>query len=72
MASPHVAGVAALIRELHPNWSAGAVAAAIGRSATPMPCPATWPAGDTRRCTGGSGATSFFGSGLVNALNAVT
>jgi subtilisin family serine protease len=72
MASPHVAGVAALIREVHPNWSAGAVAAAIGRSATPTPCPAVWPVDDGRRCTGGSGATSFFGSGIVDALNAVT
>jgi len=72
MASPHVAGVAALIRELHPNWSAGAVAAAIGRSATPTPCPTNWPAADSRQCTGGSGSTSFFGAGIVDALNAVT
>jgi len=72
MASPHVAGVAALIRELHPNWSAGAVAAAIGRSSTPTPSPTNWPAGDSRLCTGGSGSTSFFGAGIVDALNAVT
>jgi subtilisin family serine protease len=39
MASPHVAGVAALIRQLHPGWSPGAVAAAVRRSATPTPCP---------------------------------
>ncbi len=39
MASPHVAGVAALVREQHPGWSSGAVAAAITRSATPLSCP---------------------------------
>jgi len=72
MASPHVAGVAALIRELHPNWSPGAVAAAISRTATSLACPTDWPVDDSRRCTGGAGRTSFFGSGLVDALAAVT
>ena len=72
MASPHAAGVAALIRELHPNWSAGAVAAAIQRSATPTPCPTDWPADDARQCTGGAEATTFFGAGIVNALAAVS
>ncbi len=72
MASPHAAGVAALIRQLHPNWSSGAVAAALGRSATPTPCPANWPAADPRQCTGGPRSTSFFGSGIVNALRAVS
>ena len=69
MASPHVAGVAALVRQLHPGWSPGAVAAALRRSATPMACPADWPATDPRQCTGGS-TTSFYGAGLVNALAA--
>jgi subtilisin family serine protease len=72
MASPHAAGVAALIREQHPNWSAGAVAAAIQRSATPTPCPADWPADDSRQCSGGASATTFFGAGIVNALAAVS
>jgi lantibiotic leader peptide-processing serine protease len=72
MASPHAAGVAALIREQHPNWSSGAVAAAVARSATPTPCPTDWPADDPRLCTGGASETSFFGAGIVNALRAVS
>ncbi len=72
MASPHTAGVAALIIELHPNWSPSAVASALKRSATPMSCPPNWeplnPADERFRCYGGSdGHTSFFGHGLVNA-----
>jgi lantibiotic leader peptide-processing serine protease len=72
MASPHVAGVAALIRQLHPNWSPGAVAAQIRRSATPEACPADWPADDVRQCTGGPSSTTFFGAGMVNALAATS
>jgi lantibiotic leader peptide-processing serine protease len=63
MSSPHAAGVAALVRERHPGWSSGAVAAAVRRSATPLLCPAVWPADDPRHCTGGIGNTSFFGAG---------
>ena len=72
MSSPHAAGVAALIRDLHPNMPQGAVAALLSSSATPMSCPANWPADDRRQCTGGTGHTSFFGAGMVDALNAVT
>jgi subtilisin family serine protease len=72
MASPHVAGVAALIRELHPNWSPGAVAAQIRRTATSKAGPANWPADDVRQCTGGPSSTTFFGAGMVNALAATS
>ena len=71
MASPHVAGVAALIRQKHPGLPQGAVAALIRASATPLACPADWPANDPRQCTGGEGQTSFYGSGLVNAGAAI-
>ena len=70
MASPHVAGVAALIRQHHPNLSPGAVAALIRSSASPLACPAVWPTTDPRVCTGGTGHTSFYGAGLVNAAAA--
>ncbi len=72
MASPHVAGVAALIRQVHPGMPQGAVAALLCSSATPLSCPANWPATDPRRCTGGPGNTSFFGAGMVNASAAAT
>jgi subtilisin family serine protease len=75
MAAPHVTGVAALVIQLHPNWSPSAVAAAVKRTATPMSCPPNWQplgAGDERfTCQGGAdGHTSFFGAGLVNAAAA--
>jgi subtilisin family serine protease len=40
MSSPHAAGVAALIRQMHPNMPQGAVAAQIRSSATSLSCPA--------------------------------
>jgi subtilisin family serine protease len=71
MSSPHAAGVAALIRGVYPDMPQGAVAALIRSSATPLSCPADWPADDPRQCTGGPGQTSFFGAGMVNAEAAV-
>jgi subtilisin family serine protease len=74
MSSPHAAGVAALIVENHPNWSPGAVKAAVQRTATPLDCPPNWqplgPDDEREKCYGGNGYTSFFGHGLVNALAA--
>jgi subtilisin family serine protease len=71
MASPHAAGVAALIRQMYPGMPQGAVAALLRSSATPLSCPADWPTDDPRQCYGGPGHTSFFGAGMVNAEGAV-
>ena len=72
MASPHAAGVAALIRSKYPSMPSAAVAALLRSSATSTACPADWPADDPRQCTGGAGNTSFYGAGTVNALGAVS
>lgn len=72
MASPHAAGVAALIREKHPNMPQGAVVALLRSSTTPLACPTDWPVDDPRVCsTSADGHTSFYGAGMVNAFNAV-
>ena len=43
MASPHVAGIAALIKSQHPNWKPDKVADAIRKTADPIACPASFP-----------------------------
>jgi subtilisin family serine protease len=79
MASPHVAGVAALIVSMGIT-SPGAVTARIDNSADPMPCPADvsaytfFPAVDNgapQTCQGGNAYNGWFGHGQVNALTAV-
>jgi len=80
MASPHVAGVAALIMSTGVT-APGAVAAKINATADPMACPsdpsiyAFFPAidnGAPQVCQGGTSYNSFNGHGQVNALSAVT
>jgi subtilisin family serine protease len=74
MSSPHAAGVAALVKQQYPNWSPGAVKAAVQRSAQHVDCPPDWqplgPADERERCYGNGGRTSFFGHGLVDAAGA--
>jgi lantibiotic leader peptide-processing serine protease len=72
MASPHAAGVAALIRSRHLEMSQGAVASKIRSTATSLSCPTDWPEDDPRHCTGGKGNTTFFGKGMVNAEKAAS
>lgn len=56
MASPIVAGTAALVRSLHPGWSASEVASALVESATDL---------------GTLGRDDSYGYGLVNAADAL-
>jgi subtilisin family serine protease len=74
MSSPHAAGVAALVKQMHPKWGPGAVKAAVQRSAQHLDCPPDWqplgPGDERERCYGHGGRTSFFGHGLVDAAAA--
>jgi lantibiotic leader peptide-processing serine protease len=79
MASPHAAGVVALI-ESSGVTSPGAVAARLQNTADPIGCPpdmsiyAFFPAVDNgapQNCQGGTGSNSFNGKGQINALTAV-
>lgn len=79
MASPHVAGVAALIVSMGIT-SPGAVTARIDNTADAMACPtdvsmyAFFPGVDDgvpQTCQGGTSYNSWFGHGQVNALRAV-
>jgi hypothetical protein len=77
MASPHVAGVAALIISQYGKMPPGSVQAMITRTADPMPCPMNPydPGGSGRwlaTCQGGMGYNSFYGHGQVNAYSAVS
>src|SRR6266550_3461638 len=80
MASPHVAGVAALIESVGVT-ARGAVAAALENRADPVACPtpdvlagyAFFPSvsnGAPQHCSGGTGYNSWYGHGQVNALSA--
>jgi subtilisin family serine protease len=80
MASPHAAGVAALIFSTGVS-SPGAVAAMLASTADPMDCPpdlsiyAFFPAVDNgapQVCQGNIGYNSFNGHGQINALTAVS
>jgi subtilisin family serine protease len=82
MASPHAAGVAALIISRFGKISSGRVSAYLQQTADPQPCPTELPAGylatlgvDDRQvqtCDGGPGHNSWYGAGQVNALSAIT
>lgn len=76
MAAPHAAGVAALVKQRHPQWNGDAVKAVVQATAQQLACPSEWAplsGGDEReRCYGVDGRTSFFGHGLVDADGAAS
>ena len=79
MASPHVAGVAALALSEHPEMKPAALSSFLQRTATALPCPEgvynpvpKIPSGAdySATCTGGQ-RNGFYGAGEVNAFNVV-
>ncbi|MGW1313774.1 S8 family peptidase [Streptomyces sp. NPDC002426] len=75
MASPHVAGVAALIKSTHPHASAAVVKALLTLQADATACGAPYDIdGDgtvDAVCQGGKQYNGFYGAGVVDALDAV-
>ncbi|GAB1334876.1 S8 family serine peptidase [Streptomyces sp. E-15] len=76
MATPHVAGVAALIKSTHPHAPAAAVKALLYAEATPTACVDPY---DINRdgkvdavCEGTKNRNGFYGRGVADALAAVT
>ncbi|MGN8024830.1 S8 family peptidase [Microbacterium sp. 22242] len=70
MASPHVAGVLALMKSAHPELTPAQLVEKLRADATPTPCSA--PQLDNGpACVGTPALNSYYGSGIVNALKAV-
>lgn len=69
MASPHVAGVLALLKSAHPRWSPAKLEAAVRDQADDHECTTTT-AGPA--CVGTLDENSFYGDGITDALDAVT
>ncbi|MEV6398283.1 S8 family serine peptidase [Streptomyces sp. NPDC051907] len=65
MASPHVAGVAALLASVNPSYTPADIRDRLGVQAADTACPSD------SRCTGTTAKNSFFGEGQADALKAV-
>ncbi|GGL82687.1 peptidase S8 [Streptomyces fumigatiscleroticus] len=76
MASPHVAGVAALIKSTHPHASPALVKALLYAEADATPCTEPYDInGDGKVdavCEGSTNLNGFYGRGIADALDAVT
>jgi subtilisin family serine protease len=67
MATPHVAGVLALLKSTHPDTSPAQLISMLKAQADDLACPE----GDAR-CEGPATDNGFYGDGLVDALDAVS
>jgi subtilisin family serine protease len=72
MATPHVAGVAALVASRHPDAGPAELARLVTESAAPAGCPDSYdPNSDGRpdaECvTGDDGRDGFYGAGMLDA-----
>ncbi|NUR16541.1 MAG: S8 family serine peptidase [Dermatophilaceae bacterium] len=76
MASPHVAGVLALMKSVHPDWTPAQMVAKLRAQADDHACAAQEvpPPGRTGGpdCSGPLTENSFYGEGVVDALDAVS
>jgi subtilisin family serine protease len=67
MASPHVAGVLALLKSTHPTATPAELVGLLRAQADDKACPAA-----DQRCTGTVMDNGFFGEGIADALDAVS
>lgn len=65
MASPHVAGVLALLKSAHPDWTPAELVTAVQAQADDHACPTSG------NCVGTPENNSYYGEGVVDALEAV-
>ncbi|MFE9437428.1 S8 family serine peptidase [Streptomyces sp. NPDC006602] len=75
MASPHAAGVAALLKSTHPQATSAQLQVLLKAQATATACPESYDQDGNGTqdavCKGGTYVNGFYGYGIVNALRAV-